>query len=199
MRGRLEPFLDPEMRAVTDDDLARLEEIPMKRIHRFSAAKADENIARHRDHIERLNADLDNITGYTIARYENLKEKYGHAYPRHTLIRSFDNIEASNVAEANEKLYINREEGFIGTSLKKDEYLLTCSSIDDVIIFYRDGRYKVVRVADKLFVGKKHNPYRAIPQGRHPHHLQRHLSGRQGRHILHEALCRDRSDARPRI
>ncbi len=67
MRGRLEPFLDPEMRAVTDDDLARLEEIPMKRIHRFSAAKADENIARHRDHIERLNADLDNITGYTIA------------------------------------------------------------------------------------------------------------------------------------
>ncbi len=154
MRGRLEPFLDPEMRAVTDDDLARLEEIPMKRIHRFSAAKADENIARHRDHIERLNADLDNITGYTIAWYENLKEKYGHAYPRHTLIRSFDNIEASNVAEANEKLYINREEGFIGTSLKKDEYLLTCSSIDDVIIFYRDGRYKVVRVADKLFVGK---------------------------------------------
>ncbi len=154
IRARLIPFVDPDMRPITDDDLARLEEIPMKRIHRFSAEKADEAIARYRDRIAALQADLDNIVGYTINWFASLKEKYGHAYPRHTVIRSFDNIEASNVAEANEKLYFNREEGFIGTSLKKDEYLFTCSSIDDVIIFYRDGRYKIVRVADKIFVGK---------------------------------------------
>ncbi len=154
MRDRFEPFAGLFIRPVTDDDLARLEEIPMKRIHRFSAEKAEETIARYKERIEGLNAHLANIVGYTIDWYANLKEKYGHAFPRRTVIRSFDNIEASNVAEANEKLYINREEGFIGTGLKKDEPLMSCSSIDDIIIFYRDGRYKVVRVADKLFVGK---------------------------------------------
>ena len=154
IRSRIEPFVDTSMRPVTDNDLARLEEIPMKRIHRFSSAKADDTIARYRDQIARINADLNNMVGYTIDWFAALKEKYGRDFPRRTLLRSFDNIEASNVAEANEKLYINREEGFIGTSLKKDEYLLSCSSIDDIIIFYRDGRYKVVRVADKIFVGK---------------------------------------------
>lgn len=154
LRSRLEPLVDPSFRPITDDDLARLEEIPMKRIHRFSASKADEAIAAYRARIEELNAHLANIVGYTIEWYENLKKKYGASHPRRTVIRSFDNIEASNVAEVNEKLYINREEGFIGTALKKDEYVLSCSSIDDIIIFYRDGRYKIVRVADKLFVGK---------------------------------------------
>ncbi|MDE6544633.1 MAG: DNA gyrase/topoisomerase IV subunit A, partial [Paramuribaculum sp.] len=154
MRDRFEPFAGLFIRPVTDDDLARLEEIPMKRIHRFSAEKAEETIARYKERIEGLNAHLANIVGYTIDWYANLKEKYGHAFPRRTVIRGFYNIVASNVAEANEKLYINREEGFIGTGLKKDEPLMSCSSIDDIIIFYRDGRYKVVRVADKLFVGK---------------------------------------------
>lgn len=160
IRRRLEAWFDASddrhtlLRPITDDDLARLEEIPMKRIHRFSAAKADEAIARYRDRIAGLSRSLDNIVDYTVDWFRALKEKYGADFPRRTLIRSFDNIEASNVAEANEKLYINREEGFIGTALKRDEYLFTCSSIDDIIIFYRDGRYKVTRVADKLFVGK---------------------------------------------
>ena len=83
-----------------------------------------------------------------------LKEKYGKNYPRRTELRNFDTIEAAKVVEANEKLYINREEGFIGTSLKKDEFVANCSDIDDVIIFYKDGKYKVVRVTDKMFVGK---------------------------------------------
>ena len=158
MRRRFDAYFSAAkaepLRPITDDDLTRLEEIPMKRIHRFSAAKADELMARYRDRIAELDHDLANIVDFTVDWYTRLKEKYGAAYPRRTLIRSFDNIEASNVAEANEKLYINSEEGFIGTGLKKDEYLFTCSSIDDIIIFYRDGRYKVTRVADKLFVGK---------------------------------------------
>ena len=83
-----------------------------------------------------------------------LKEKYGKAYPRHTVIRNFDTIEATKVVEANEKLYINRQEGFIGMGLKKDEFICNCSDIDDVIIFYRNGTYKIVKVADKIFIGK---------------------------------------------
>jgi topoisomerase-4 subunit A len=97
---------------------------------------------------------LAHITDYTVDWFLSLKEKYGAAFPRRTVIRAFDNIKASSVAEANEKLYINREEGFIGTQMKKDEFLFNCSVLDEVIIFYNDGRYKVVRVADKLFIGK---------------------------------------------
>ena len=94
------------------------------------------------------------IVNYTIDWFEMLKNKYGENYPRRTELRNFDTIEAAKVVEANEKLYINREEGFIGTSLKKDEFVANCSDIDDVILFYKDGKYKVVRVADKMFVGK---------------------------------------------
>lgn len=94
------------------------------------------------------------IVDYTIRWYEALKSKYGKNYPRRTVIRSFDTIEATKVVEANEKLYINREEGFMGTGLKKDEFICNCSDIDDIIIFYKDGKYKVVRVSEKMFIGK---------------------------------------------
>lgn len=154
IRKRLEPWLPKLVREVTDNDLMRLEEIPMKRIHRYNAEKAEEKIAAYNDEIKELQDHIDHLTEYTIEWYRRLKEKYGEAYPRHTLIRSFDNIEAATVAEANEKLYINREEGFIGTALKKDKYLFTCSSLDDIILFYKDGRYKVVKVQEKMFVGK---------------------------------------------
>lgn len=154
IRKRFEPWLPKLVRDLTDNDMLRLEEIPMKRIHRYNAAKAEEKIAAYNQEIEALQKRIDNITQYTIEWYEGLKEKYGDAYPRHTQIRSFDNIEAANVAEANERLYINREEGFIGTALKKDEPLFTCSSLDDLILFYKDGRYKVVKVQEKMFVGK---------------------------------------------
>lgn len=151
---RLEPFAHTFIRELTREDLLRLEEIKMKRIHRFNSDDADRQIARNKDEIATINDRLAHIVDYTIEWYGRLKEKYGDAFPRHTVIRGFDNIEAAKVAEANERLYINREEGFIGTSLKKDEYVCNCSDIDDVIIFYKDGKYKVVKVAEKMFVGK---------------------------------------------
>ncbi len=154
VRSRLLPFIKNAIREITDEDIARLLDIKMRRITKFDSSKADEQIARYNEKIEQILNDLANLTDYTIAWYENLKKKYGAAFPRRTVIRGFDSIEAATVAEANEKLYINREEGFIGTSLKKDEFICNCSSLDDIIIFYRDGRYKVVKVADKLFIDK---------------------------------------------
>lgn len=151
---RLKPFTADFYRPVTNDDIKRLFDIPMKRIFRFNSDKADETIAAYKARIEGLLDNLAHLTDFTIAWYEGLKRKYGASFPRHTVIRGFDNIEAAKVAEANEKLYINREEGFLGTSLKKDEYICNCSSIDDIIIFYKDGRYKVVKVQEKLFVDK---------------------------------------------
>lgn len=151
---RLIPFVVNAIRDITDDDIMRLLEIKMKRITKFDSSKADDIIASYHDRIAAIRHNLDNLTDYTINWFEEIKAKYGDRYPRRTIIRGFDNIEAATVAEANEKLYINREEGFIGTGLKKDEFVCNCSSIDDIIIFYRDGRYKVVKVAEKIFVDK---------------------------------------------
>lgn len=157
IRMRLEPYMPSFSREITDDDLMRLLEIRMKRILRFNADDAEQAIAALKGCIAQTLEHLDNIIGYTIDWYLRLKEKYGHAYPRRTQVRNFDSIEAANVAEATEKLYINRDEGFIGTGLKRDdntEFVCNCSDIDDVIIVYKDGRYKIVKVADKLFVDK---------------------------------------------
>lgn len=154
LRGRLEPFLPKLQRDIDEEDVKKLLEIRMKRILKFNSDEADRQIALYNERIEGILDKLAHMTEVAIEWFEGLKEKYGHKYPRRTVIRGFDNIEASRVAEANEKLYFNREEGFIGTALKKDEFLFNCSELDDVIIFYNDGRYKVVRVAEKLFVGK---------------------------------------------
>lgn len=151
---RLDPFKPSFIREVTREDILRLMEIKMGRILKFNSDKSNELIAQIKEQIAQISAHLDNITVYTIDWFLMLKEKYGKAYPRMTEIRSFDTIEATKVVEANEKLFINRDEGFIGTSLKKDEFISNCSSIDDVIIFYRDGTYKIVKVAEKMFIGK---------------------------------------------
>ena len=151
---RLTPYYPQFVREVTKEDILRLMEIKMARILKFNKDKADEFIARLKAELEEIDNHLAHITEYTIDWYQRLKEKYGKNFPRRTEIRNFDTIVATKVAEANEKLYINREEGFIGTSLKKDEFVACCSDIDDVIIFYRDGRYMVTPVADKKFVGK---------------------------------------------
>ncbi|MBD5316721.1 MAG: DNA gyrase/topoisomerase IV subunit A [Bacteroides sp.] len=154
---RLQPFTAQFIREVTDEDIDRLYEIKMGRILRFNVDKNEELMASLRGRIEEIEGHLAHITDYTINWFLRLKEKYGAEYPRRTVIRAFDNIQAASVAEANEKLMFNREEGFIGTALKKDdktEIVGPCSSIDDVILFYRDGRYKVVRIQEKLFVGK---------------------------------------------
>ncbi len=126
----------------------------MNRILKFNSDKAEEAIAAIKAQITETEYHLEHIVQYTIDWFDRLRKKYGKAYPRRTEIRSFDTIVASKVVEANEKLYINREEGFIGTSLKKDEYVCPCSSMDDVIIFYKDGKVKVVKVSEKMFVGK---------------------------------------------
>ena len=151
---RLTPFYPQFVREVTKEDILRLMEIKMARILKFNKDKADELIARLKAEIEEIDNHLAHLTEYTIEWYRHLKNKYGKDFPRRTEIRNFDTIVATKVVEANEKLYINRAEGFIGTGLKKDEFVCNCSDIDDVIIFYKDGKYKIVRISDKLFVGK---------------------------------------------
>ncbi|MGM9859706.1 MAG: DNA gyrase/topoisomerase IV subunit A, partial [Muribaculaceae bacterium] len=154
VESRLEPFKPTFIRDLTRDDIVRLFEIKMKRIFRFNSDDADRHIANLNENISHTQQQLDNIIPYTIDWFKRLKEKYGENYPRHTVVRGFDSIHAATVAEANEKLYINRAEGFIGTGLKKDEFVCNCSDIDDIILFYRDGRYKIVKVQEKLFVDK---------------------------------------------
>ena len=151
---RLTPWYPKMVREVTKDDILRLMEIKMARILKFNKDKAEENIARMKDEIKQIDRELKNMVEVTCDWFRFIKDKYGKDHPRLTEIRNFDTITASKVVEANEKLYINRSEGFIGTSLKKDEFVSNCSDIDDVIIFYRDGTYKIVRIAEKLFIGE---------------------------------------------
>ena len=151
---RLTPYYPQFVREVTKDDILKLLEIKMQRILKFNKDKADELMARIKAEIEQIDRDLANMVEVTSNWFQFLRDKYGHEHPRRTEIRNFDTIEATTVVEANEKLYINRQEGFIGTALKKDEYVCNCSDIDDIIIFYKDGKYKVIKVADKIFVGK---------------------------------------------
>ena len=151
---RLTPYYPQLVREVTKDDILRLLEIKMQRILKFNKDKADELMARIKAEIDQIDRDLANLVEVTATWFQFLKDKYGKDHPRLTEIRNFDTIEATKVAEANQKLYINRQEGFIGMGLKKDEFVCNCSDIDDIIIFFKDGKYKVVRVADKLFVGK---------------------------------------------
>ena len=151
---RLTPYKESFIREVTRDDLLRLMEIKMARILRFNKEKAEELIARIKDEIADIDKKLANMVKVTIKWFTMLKEKYGAGFPRNTEIRNLDTIVAAKVIEANQKLYINRAEGFIGTSLKKEEFVTNCSDIDDIILFYKDGKYKIVKVSEKLFVGK---------------------------------------------
>ncbi|MDR3061080.1 MAG: DNA gyrase/topoisomerase IV subunit A, partial [Dysgonamonadaceae bacterium] len=151
---RLEPFKPDFIREINREDIVRLLEIKMGRILKFNKDKADDLIANCKEQIEKIKYDLEHIVEYTIRWFADLKEKYGKDHPRKTELRNFDTIEATKVVEANEKLYINREEGFIGYGLKKDEYICNCSDIDDIVIFFKDGKYKVVKISEKMFVGK---------------------------------------------
>lgn len=152
--NRLTPFYPQMIREVTKEDILKLMEIKMARILKFNKTKAEEAMVRMKSEIARINKDLSDMVRVTIKWFLTLKEKYGTEYPRRTEIRSFDTIEATKVIEANLKLFINRADGFIGTDLKKDEFVCNCSEIDDVIIFYKDGMYKVIKVAEKVFVGQ---------------------------------------------
>ncbi|MDD5184595.1 MAG: DNA gyrase/topoisomerase IV subunit A [Paludibacter sp.] len=151
---RLNPFKPDFIRELTREDILKLLEIKMMRITKFDTDKANDTLLAIQKKIKEIDYNLENIVEFTIFWFENLKEKYGKDHPRLTEIRNFETIVAAKVVEANEKLYVNREEGFIGTSLKRDEFVCNCSDIDDVIIFFKDGKYKIVKVCEKLSVGK---------------------------------------------
>lgn len=157
--GRLsdlfEPYKPTFFREITTDDYLHLWEIRMGRILKFNVEKAEEKIAALDARIAQLRHDLEHIVQYTIDWYSHLKEKYGHAFPRRTVVRGFDSIVATKVAEANKRLYYDKEGGFIGTALKDAEFKFTCSDIDDVLIVYRDGTYKITKVQEKIYIGKK--------------------------------------------
>ena len=151
---RFEPYLKLLVREINDDDLQKLTQIPMIRITRFDSDKADDAIAKLESEMEQVKHDLEHIIDFAIAFFTRLKEKYGKGKERQTELRIFDDIEATKVILRNTKLYVNREEGFFGTGLKKDEYVADCSEIDDVIVFLRDGSMLISKVDDKKFVGK---------------------------------------------
>ncbi|MTH14353.1 DNA gyrase/topoisomerase IV subunit A [Flavobacterium sp. LC2016-01] len=151
---RFDPFKKSFVREINDDDLQRLTQIPMIRITRFDSDKADDFIAKLEDEMKEVEHNLEHLTDFAIAYFTKLKEKYGKGRERQTELRVFDNVEATKVVLRNTKLYVNREEGFVGTSLKKDEYVGDCSDIDDVIVFLRDGTLMVTKVDAKTFIGK---------------------------------------------
>ena len=151
---RFEPYRNLLVRDINDDDLQKLTQIPMIRITRFDSDKADDAIAKLEAEMEQVKHDLEHIIDFAIAFFNKLKEKYGKGRERQTELRIFDDIEATKVILRNTKLYVNREEGFFGTGLKKDEYVADCSEIDDVIVFLRDGSMLISKVDDKKFVGK---------------------------------------------
>lgn len=151
---RFEPFKKDLIREITDDDFQKLTQIPMIRITRFDSFKADEAITKLEAEIEQVKHDLEHLIDFAIAFFTRLKEKYGKGRERQTELRNFDTIEATKVVLRNTKLYVNREEGFVGTGLKRDEYVADCSDIDDVIVFLRDGKMMISKVDEKKFIGK---------------------------------------------
>lgn len=150
----LKPFLHLLRRDVTDDDIVRLTEIKIKRISRYDASRADEYIKGLEDRMKEVKRNLKQLTKFTIKFYESLKEKYGTGRERKTELASFDRVDATKVAVASETLYVNYKDGFVGTGMKKDEALFKCSILDDIIVFTRDGNMRVVKVSNKVFVGK---------------------------------------------
>lgn len=150
----LTPFKPDFYREITQDDIIKLTEIRIKRISKFDAFKADELMRKLQEELAEVEHHLANLIVYAIDYYKNLLKKYGKGKERCTEIATFGTIEATKVAANNSKLYINRKEGFIGYGLKKDEFICDCSDIDDIIVFTSDGSYTVVRIKDKVFVGK---------------------------------------------
>lgn len=149
-----EPFFDQFYRAIAPEDYKRLIDKPMSSITRFDVKKADDLMASLEEEIKKVRKNLRHLTDYAIAWFEHLRAKYAKGWERKTELRVFDRVEASQVALANAKLYVNREEGFIGTSIRKDEFVCDCSDLDDIIVFRSNGKYSVTKVQDKLFVGK---------------------------------------------
>ncbi len=150
----LEPHVKHLKREVTEEDVVRLTEIKIKRISKFDSFKADELLKSIEDELAEVQHNIDNIIDFAIEYFKNIKKKYGEGRERKTEIKTFDTIEATKVVVANKKLYVNREEGFVGYGLRKDEYICDCSDIDDIIVFRQDGTMVVTKIDNKKFVGK---------------------------------------------
>jgi topoisomerase-4 subunit A len=150
----LDPYKPQFYREITREDIVRLTEIKIKRISKYDGFKADELMRDLQAELEEVENNLAHLKQYTIRWYQGLQKKYGKGRERKTEIRAFDTIQAQAVVANNEKLYINRSEGFIGFGIKKDEYICDCSDLDDVIVFFRNGKMKVVKIGEKVFVGK---------------------------------------------
>jgi topoisomerase-4 subunit A len=150
----LKPYKKLFRREITRDDIIRLTEIKIKRISKYDSSRADEHIRGIEGELEEVINHLGNIVPYAINYYRQIKKKFGKNVERRTEIRNFETIEATKVVADNAKLYVNRQEGFVGTGLKKDEFVCDCSDIDDIIVIRKDGTYLITKVADKQFVGK---------------------------------------------
>ncbi len=150
----LQPFKKKLRREVTEEDIVKLTEIKIKRISKYDSFKADEHIKGVENNIDEVKYNIEHLTDYAIGYYEGLLKKFGKGKERKTEIRPFETIQVTNIAIANTKLYYNKKEGFIGTSLKKDEFAFECSDLDNIIVFRKDGKMIVTKVADKTFVGK---------------------------------------------
>ncbi|MCP3660761.1 MAG: DNA gyrase/topoisomerase IV subunit A [Bacteroidetes bacterium] len=150
----LDPFKKSFYRDIKEDDIVKLTEIKIKRISKYDTNKASENLLNLKDCLIEVENNINNLNEYTITYFKNILEKYGKGRERKTEIKTFANISASTVVANNQKLYINRKDGFIGYGLKKDEYICECSDIDDIIVFRKDGKFIVTKIAEKVFVGK---------------------------------------------
>ena len=150
----LDPYKPDFYRDITQEDLVRLTEIKIKRISKYDSFKADELMKRLQDELKEVNHNLRHLTDYSIKYYERLLEKYGKGRERKTEIRAFDTIQATVVAANNAKLYVNRKDGFVGSGLKKEEFVCDCSDLDDIIVIRRDGKMMVSKIQDKVFMGK---------------------------------------------
>ena len=185
------------IRDITEEDLIRLTEIRIKRISKYNTFKAEEQIAKLKEELEQVKYNLANLTDYAIAYFERLLEKYGKGKERKTKITVFDTIKRASVVANNTKLYVNRKEGFIGWSLKKDEFVCECSDIDDVIVFRKDGKFQVSRISEKVFVGKNITHVAVWNKGdeRTTYNLA-YLDGKTGRTMVKRfnvtAITRDR-------
>ncbi len=154
---KIKPFEDKFEREITEEDVAKLTEIKIKKITKYDKLKQKNNIKSIEDEIAELNNDIKHIVEYTIRYYEHLLNKYGQDNIRKTEISEFDSISVKSVAIANKKLFVNKKEGFIGTKLTKDDFVTKCSTVDDIIVFLDDGRYMVTKISDKKYIGKNIN------------------------------------------
>jgi topoisomerase-4 subunit A len=154
IKNGLKPYVKGLKRAISDDDIIKLTDIKIKRISKFDSDKAEDNLQKIEDQIKVVKDHLINLIDYAISYYKDIKTKYSEGKERKTEIRVFDNIAARKVIVSNKKLYVNRQEGFIGWSLRKDEYLEDCSDLDDIILFFENGKMIITKIADKKFVGK---------------------------------------------